>query len=272
MPFHAEVLADSIAPCGKRLTTFEITYPRMVHSELMTHRQLSRNSASSRAIPTKKMLAAVIRNPAMPVRWGRNQSGMQAHHDLTGTDRKIAIRLWLTARWFAVCFAWLMHKLGVHKQIVNRLLEPWMWITVIVSATEWMNFFALRDHPDAQPEIARIAHLMREAYNASQPDVLNAGEWHTPMVDADEASWLRERNLDPRAVSVGRCARVSYLTHHGTRDPYEDVKLHNKLKSSNPGHWSPFEHVAQALSTPIHSGNYVGFAQYRKEFPNECIS
>jgi hypothetical protein len=167
--------------------------------------------------------------------------------------------------------AWLLWKLGLHKQIANRILEPWMWITVIISATEWSNFFALRDHPDAQPEIALLAAMMRSAYAASEPRRLRAGEWHLPLVDDPEAQRIRSLCLDPRAVSAGRIARVSHLTHDGRRDFYEDVKLHDRLRGALPPHMSPFEHVAMALDTIEQSGNFYGFRQYRKEIPNECV-
>lgn len=270
MAYAVRILADSLAPCGKRLTTFEVTYPRMVHSELLTHRQPSRNAASSRAIPIQKMIRAIIDDPAGPVHWGRNQAGMQAREALAGWRLWLAQRLWYGARWFAVLTAWLLWRVGLHKQIANRILEPWMWITIIISATEWANFFALRDHPDAQPEIACVAALMRIAYNASEPRVLEHGEWHLPLLDDGEEQRIRSLGLDPRTVSVGRCARVSFLTHDGRRDFYEDVKLHDRLRGAVPPHMSPFEHVAMALDSPEQSGNFIGFRQYRKEIPNEC--
>jgi hypothetical protein len=270
MAYAVRILADSIAPCGKRLTTFVVTYPRFVHAELLTHRAFARNAASSRAIPIQKMIRSVIDDPAGPVHWGRNQAGMQAREQLSGWRLWTAQRLWYGARWFAVLVAWLLWRVGLHKQIANRIHEPWMWITVIVSATEWANFFALRDHPDAQPEIAHVAAWMRREYVASEPALLEAGEWHLPLLDDGEEQRIRSLLLDPRAVSVGRCARVSFLTHDGRRDFYEDVKLHDRLRGAEPPHMSPFEHVAMALDSPEQSGNFIGFRQYRKEIPNEC--
>lgn len=270
MPFAVRILADSLAPCGKRLTTFEVTYPRFVHSELMTHRHLSRNSSSSRAIPIQKMIAAVARDPAHPVHWGANQAGMQAREALSGWRLTAARSLWFGSRWIAIAAAWMLWRIGLHKQIANRILEPWMWITVVISATEWANFFALRDHPDAQPEIACLAALMRAAHTISEPRRLRAGEWHMPYLDDGEEQRIRSLTLDPRAVSVGRTARVSYLTQDGRRDFYDDVKLHDRLRGAMPPHMSPFEHVAQACSTLERSGNFIGFRQYRKEIPNEC--
>ncbi len=159
---QAKIVLDSQGPAG-RLTTFVLKYPRMVHAELMTHRMFSRNSSSSRAIPTRKLLARVVDDPAMPAWWGKNQRGMQARAELDHDEENIAKEIWLDARNIAVRRATELMTMGVHKQLVNRLVEPWMHITVIVSSTNYGNWFRLRDHPDAQPEIALLARKMREA-------------------------------------------------------------------------------------------------------------
>ena len=275
MAYKVKILADSIGDNGVRLTTWELTYPRFVHAELMTHRLFSRNSASSRAIPTKKLMRQIRRDPAMPVWWGKNQSGMQAREELTGWRLALARRVWLMARWGALFAAWSLTKIGLHKQIANRLLEPWMFITVIVTATEWDNWFRLRCHPDAQPEIGWVAKEMKRQYEDPNqiPRVLSPGEWHLPLIDFDDELKVVYPDRDSYfcKVSAGRCARVSYLTHDGKRDGAEDVKLADKLMES--GHWSPFEHVAQALperfrdgafSNHSWSGNLRGWAQYRE--------
>ncbi len=165
MAIEAKVLADSVAPNGRRLTTMLWTYPRAIHSEIMTHRAFSRNAASSRAIPTEKLIQRVVDDPWIPTYIGKNQKGMQAGELLTDDDLHEAQMQWLTARDQAVERARALVKIGVHKQVVNRIIEPWMWITVIVSATEWGNFFGLRDHPMAEPhfqELARLARARRE--------------------------------------------------------------------------------------------------------------
>jgi thymidylate synthase ThyX len=312
--YHARILLDSIGPSECRLTTWELRYPRMVHAELMTHRLFSRNSASSRAIPNERLIAQVVDDPAMPVWWGKNQSGMQAREELsdapvtlcrtdhcgepdgsrngcprwadTGgvhdfrSDREAAIDQWLEGRDAAVELSRKLAAIGLHKQIANRVLEPWMFITVIVSATEWDNWYAQRDHPDAQPEIAWVARLMHAAHRESVPRRLNAGAWHMPLVSGVDEHVLREalgRKPDTdvttflRKVSVGRCARVSYLTHDGRRAPEEDVALCDRLAGASPGHWSPFEHVAQALEESDPSGNFRGWRQYRKLFAAEHV-
>nr|CAA9268729.1 Thymidylate synthase ThyX [uncultured Armatimonadetes bacterium] len=266
---------------------------------------LSRNSSSSRALPIEKMILRVLDEPVIPVWWGRHQPGMQAEQEISARERDTAIRLWLDTRNVAAYNASRMaslkthrrvvarlNKLGyacdvdpalaalgddgeneeqvgllLHKQVPNRMLEPWMWITVIVSATEWGNFFALRCHPDAQPEIQKIAYLMRDAYRESTPSAVADGDWHLPYLQEDEAGLDLETK---KAVSVARCARVSYLTHAGVREIGKDLELFDRLRSgSGSGHWSPFEHVAQAASEPVRSGNFVGWLQYRKQFPAE---
>lgn len=302
MSYAAKVLADSIGPSGKRLTTIELTYQRFVHAELMTHRLLSRNSASSRAIPVAKMLAAIAEDPAMPVWWGKNQAGMEAAEELVddlredarlddlAQPRSAAQRLWLEARDSALMYAQRLAEVGLHKQIANRVTEPWMWITVIVSATEWSNVWGLRLTPHAQPEMRHAWQLAHDAIAASTPEPLPEGAWHMPLIrpaDVLECCALADKDiregidpagiLDPRwlvdamlrKLSVARCARVSYLTHDGRRDLAEDFKLHDRLASN--GHWSPFEHVARALDDPRRVGNFIGWHQYRKDFQNEHI-
>jgi len=267
--YSTRILKDSIAPCGKRLTTWELTYPRFVHAELMTHRLFSRNAASSRAIPIEKLIERVEQDPAMPVFWGKNQKGMQAEVEMSPAERALAETRWLHARDLAVAECRKLAELGVHKQLANRIIEPWMFITVILSATEFDNWFHLRNHRMAQPEIAWVAKDMWKKNATATPTPLAAGEWHLPLTDGTEFGF--EEAL--KKVSVGRCARVSYLTHEGKRDPAEDIKLHDRLSagpaSGDPGHWSPFEHIAQALATPERSGNFIGWKQYRKEFETE---
>jgi thymidylate synthase ThyX len=270
MAFAAKILADSLAPSGKRLTTFEVTYPRCIHSEIMTHRMLSKNAASSRAIPSEKLIARVMEDPFIPETWGKNQKGMQADVELTREEQARALDEWLTARNSAVGHARNLLALGLHKQIVNRIIEPFMWITIIVSATEWSNFFGLRVHPDAEPHFQKIARMMLVLYNESTPNKLDEGEWHVPLISNEDRIDLG--GIDLAKVSVGRCARVSYLTHDGRRDFYEDIALHDRLMNANPGHWSPFEHVAQAGVDPnLRSGNFTGWRQYRKTFGHEHI-
>lgn len=276
--YKAEIILDSVAPNGRRLTTLVARYPRFVHSELMTHRVFSRNAASSRAIPIKKQIQRVLEDPVMPVWWGKNQQGMQAEEELEGDARENAILHWLTARDLAVQQVETLDMIGLHKQLANRLLEPWMWIETIITSNFWANFFHLRRHKKAQPELKHIAEMVYQVYNDSVPQELEEGDWHLPFLlwtEKDEFSKPLQRQ-----ISVARCARVSYLTHDGNLDPQADIALFERLMKPDPEdedspvHASAFEHVAYALGrndafTP--SGNFVGFYQYRKDIPKEAI-
>lgn len=303
MPFDAKVLADSRSTAGHRLTTLEATFPRFVLAEFNTHRVFSRNSASSRAIPIAKQLRRVLEDPYVPIEFGSNQPGMQAGPVLAGEKRDAAEAEWLRARDDAVrrvlslvaspdAFAAdtdLFEILGrveaairdksqpsewlnVHKQVANRLLEPFMWHTVIVTATEWDNFWNLRCHPDAQPEIRLVAERMRGAMEASEPNELGEGEWHLPLVRSEDRDQVTSIE-DLIKISAGRCARVSYLTHAGKRDLGADIQLHDRLLES--GHMSPLEHPARPLSAgelaeSEWSGNFRGWFPYRKEITGEA--
>ncbi len=264
MAYACKILLDSLAPCGARLTTFEITFPRIVLAELNTHRLLSRNSASSRAVPVEKRIAMVRADPFVPDAFGSNQKGMQAAAALVGVDGADARAAWMLGAEDACKWARRLASIGVHKQLANRLLEPFLWHTAVVSATEWDNFFAQRCHPDAQPELRQIAEMMRGAMRANVPTPVRAGRWHLPYVDLTDAD-----GFDWRRISVARCARVSYLTQDGRRDPSEDLSLFERLLTARPMHASPFEHVAMALERQEHSGNFIGWRQYRKLFAEE---
>ena len=259
MTYSAKILADSIGTHGCRLTTMAVTFPRIVLAEFNTHRVFSRNSASSRAIPIEKQIQRVVADPFIPI-FRANQKGMQPGGELKAGDEMAAKRKWLCARDVAIEHADHLAYLGVHKQWVNRLLEPFMWHTVIVSSTEWDNFFNLRCHPDAQDEIRIVARLMRDALNDSEPNQLAIGEWHLPYsdpefdCDVEESDWPK--------LSAGRCARVSYLTHDGKRSPEADLDLFNKLAAS--GHWSPMEHAAMCMGGPSRVRNFVGWNQLRE--------
>lgn len=273
MPFSARILLDSVAPNGVRLTTMEARYPRFIHAEVMTHRVFSRNAASSRAIPIKKMIATVRDDPAMPIFWGKNQSGMSARTEVSDEARRLAEVEWRQALENALRTAETLSDstIDLHKQLVNRILEPFAWITVIITATEWSNFFTQRCHEDAQPEIQHVARMMLDAYRKSRPRLVALDGWHTPLIQDDERT-LPVETL--KKISVARCARVSYLTHDGKRDPQKDVELYEKLLEGGAnGHWSPFEHVATPLDrADEHSGNLRGWHQFRKDFPQENVT
>lgn len=256
-----KVVADSIYN-GVRLTTLQLRYHRYIHGEFMTHRVFSRNASSSRAIPVKTMLKQVWNDPAMPVHWGVNRPGMQAKEELSGWKVKAAKFAWRTAAKVACVGAWTLSKIGVHKQLANRLLEPWQFIHVIVTATEWDNFLLLRDHPDAQPEIQELASKIKYAMEDSTPDILRAGQWHLPFVTLDERRHYDLSNCIK--MSVARCARVSYLTHDGKVPNIEkDIALHDTLVVSKPIHASPAEHQATPSKAFYFHKNFKDWVQYR---------
>lgn len=290
MGIEVKIIADSISHMGKRITTFQLKYQRFFHSEVMTHRMLSRNASSSRAIPVAKIISQVWNDPAMPVYWGKNKAGMQAASELTGWRKALAKAVWTGTGKIACVAAWCMMKVGMHKQISNRILEPWQYISVVVTATEWDNFFALRDHKDAQPEFRVLAHEMKEAMLWSTPTELKAWEWHLPYMSADEirnAEMTGTYSSLPKR-SAARCARVSYNKHDGTKPTFdEDMELYDQLMTrpftdkrgntygdGDPIHASPIEHQAYpqpyVTQDPIlASGNFIGWVQFRKLIENQ---
>jgi len=273
MTISARIEKDSIAPSGARLTTFVLTYPRFIHSELMTHRAFSRNASSSRAIPFRKQLEMIKRDMAMPLLFRENQAGMQAGEALPAWKQKLCRGVWRAAGLVAILFAKALDMLGAHKQYVNRIVEPFAHISVVLSGTDeaYANFFALRDHPAAQPEIQELAKNMLALYLTSEPNQLKAGEWHLPFVNTHHTTDLNWPLLI--RLSVARCARVSYNNHDGTVPTHnKDIELYIKLLGSRPLHASPAEHQAEALTEQDKSGNFVGWRQYRKTLPDEVVS
>lgn len=288
MTIEAKILAHSVDETGDcpPLVTFELRYPRFIHAEFMTHRLFSRNASSSRAIPVKRLIDDIRSDPAMPIHWGKNQPGMQAReeHDAPvsfagrETDAKTA---WFNAMSRSIMAAQAFDAAGYHKQIVNRLLEPFSHIRVVATATSLANFYALRRHEDAQPEIKALADAMREAQQASWPRVLRQGEWHLPYVD--EAERENFSKITAVKLSIARCARVSYKTHDGRApDVAEDLKLYERLVGSVPLHASPAEHQATPdwlyerngerlwANSSLH-GNLLGYRQYRKMLQGEFV-
>lgn len=380
----AKVIADSVNAFGNRIVTMVLTYPRIIHSEFMTHRSFSRNAASSRAVPFNKLVESVQSNPFIPIAWQKNHSGMQGTEYIDKEERgnfyldnglvwkdevffskyfarqryiigkdssadlvsKLSAveKQWIVARDAAIKEAELLFSIGVTKQIVNRLLEPFQWYTTIVTATEWENFFALRcpkyglfyeqipmefrskkdllkfanqvEAPEfknsynkltdlewlqcnkgqAEIHMMALAEAMWDAYQESVPKPLKAGEWHIPFGDDIHEGGVKgqyhkltkptkdQLNEIRVKIATARCARVSYTVvgEEGKAHDYKkDIELHDRLAKS--GHWSPFEHCAQAREQFVYgadvdnldkcgwSGNFRGFIQYRKTFANENI-
>lgn len=267
MAYVAKIVEDSVNEFDQRLVTMEWTYPRFIHAEILTHRDRERNSASSRAIPWPRMRERITNDPVIPIRFGSEQKGMQTGAEIDNPNK--AERIWLEARDNALKSAQDLADLGVHKSICNRFTEPFMWITVIMTATEWKNLFRLRCHPDAEIHFQRIAELARATLESNSPTHLSFGNWHLPYVTYDERQCIDLETL--RKASVARCARVSYLTHDGSPNLDNDVKLFERLvQGSGFGHWSPHGHIAMSASPDVRSGPFRGWLQYRKLMKNEC--
>lgn len=287
----ARVLRDSENYKGIRLVTFELTYHRFIHSELLTHRVFSRNSASSRAIPTHKLITIAKTANVEPLEWGSNRKGMQPGEQLTGEELSSARHIWYKAKVKAIDCAEQMNRTGVHKQIVNRILEPYLPITTIVSSTELDNWFELRLAESAQAEIRVLAEVMKSAYDRSQTTVTGTHMWHTPFICADDLQneyinrqlLVLHNNyrslLEPVSMqlgmdynadrtfrmllllaSAGKCARVSYLNHSGEHSVIDDVNLCLRLIKNK--HLSPLEHIATPWIGET-KGNFTGWSQLR---------
>lgn len=280
----ARILADSINPIGVRLTSWLLTYPRMIHAEIMTHRVASKNAASSRAIPLAKMLKDVGGNPALPEKWGAEQKGMQSGDELQGWELQNCMDIWSEARETSSSYALQLHKTGLHKSICNRLLEPWMHITVLLTMADHGNWFALRAHPMAEPSFQVLAYRMLHQYIGSTPLPTPWGEWHVPQFESERKYTMYDATIEEKLkVATARCARLSYLTFDGKYSIEEDIALHDRLLAS--GHMSPFEHCAKAHG-PIealapdtqlelrsnfddNSRLFCGWLQYRKMIEGE---
>lgn len=315
----AKVIADSKNEFGNRITTMIVTFPRFILAELNTHRMMSRNSASSRAIPFEKMIHAIENDPFVPIAFQKDHKGMQGTEYLEGMELEHALDMYVRSVDSALAHAKTFASTGVTKQLVNRQLEAYMWHTVIITATEWENFFALRcpkydfngdiyrsrkdvlkhypspgleddtmywlsmNKGQAEIHMMELAEQMWDAMNESIPKELKAGEWHIPYGD----KFFSLSTDFKLKVATAMCARVSYTVvgEEGKEPNWEnDCKLHDRLAES--GHWSPFEHCAQAMNEEEadyspgddtyqgtnFDGNFRGFNQYRKMFPNENIT
>lgn len=328
MGFRVDIVADSVNAYGQRLTTLEASYPRIVHSEIMTHRDRERNAASSRAIDWPVMMAKVTDDPFVPLMWGAAKKTMQTGGAIPPHLAALADKLWAMHREVSIQFADLIHNIGsthaglvggftpiinylqqfgmnvdeyrnngqpvdtevqVHKSLPNRLVEPHSFITVVMTATEWKNFFRLRCHEDAEIHFQKIAGMMQNALDASTPKELRFGKWHLPYIDAQTQieirGWYREeyQKICPdsteapltveeieRRVSASRCARVSF-TNQGNKKPIpSELGMFERLVGgSGFGHWSPHGHVGMSSTPDTRSGPFRGFIQYRKLFANE---
>jgi thymidylate synthase ThyX len=312
----AKIIKDSISPDGVRITTIHMRYPRFIHAELMTHRVFSRNARSSRAVPIEKMLKECMEDPVVPLYWGKNQKGMQASEECnepvalktevlalqqyTVGEEPLKFKTrygeveagptyysykkeytreeaWLLARNSAVEHAHAFMEAGYHKQVVNRLIEPFIHIDTLVTSTYWKNFLYLRDHKDAEPHIRDLAIAVQKAMDESQPEKLNYHEWHLPYVTQEDHDQYKDYAYAGNVlvkVSAARCARISYTPFEGIGNHASEIERYNKLVG-DPMHASPMEHQALAFNPSMgyskeYCGNFYGWIQYRKTLKNEA--
>jgi hypothetical protein len=301
----AKIITDSITESGDRFTTFEFEYPRYIHGEVMTHRQLSKNASSSRAVPFTTNVELIKNFPAIPVHWGKNQAGMVANEELDQAKIDEALTIWLQARDSAIEFATKLHTVGLHKQIVNRILEPWSIMKTVISGTEWANFNWLRNHGDSQPEFYVLAKCAKQAMDVSVPQVLKPGQWHLPyLVHRDGEYWIdEETQVDletAKMISASAAAQVSYRKLDDSIEKAQKIFSMLNLTSNDPEarlHASPVEHLATPMAPTsienyinlpfnsdtwepgitlmrrngsLWSGNLQGWIQYRQLFKNEA--
>ena len=296
----ATVICDSVSEQGVRLTTFEIEYPRIVMSEFNTMRAISKNSSSSRAIPVSKMLEHTKIINLKPIYFGSKKSGMQAGDELQGDALEKVKLLWEEALDYASYYSETLDRLGVAKEVCNRLVEPFQLVKVVCTATDWENFFNLRLHPDADPNICMLAYKMYQAMQESEPVELKAGEYHLPYVDFDNKfGYIADQTIltleEAVKISAASCASVSYRTEGMTLEKAD--KIFDMLIKAEVVHSSPFEHLATPVKPKFNelgkvrvncsepqswedgithmnkqgqlcSGNLRGFIQYRHLLPN----
>ncbi len=309
MTMYAKIIIDSVSSVlSKRVTTFELLMPRFIWAEVLTHRAFSRNASSSRATPVARLCKDIAENPAMPVYWGANQKGMQAgaecfelvKHPVTQEmlSREDA---WRAAADSGAAWAMAFSNSGYHKQISNRPAENLGHIKAVVTATDWDNFYELRRHEDAQPEVRAMADVMWAAALTNTPQHLRPGQWHLPyitteelltyesLLDTDLDSPLPELYLETlKKCSAARCARVSYFTHEGrVPDIEKDLNLFKDLVGSRPLHASPCEHqcTPDEIDYTVHTdrgteifyqnrhlhGNLKGWVQFRKVIETKLL-
>lgn len=296
----ATVIADSINSKGIRLTTFELVYPRFIHSELMTHRMLSKNAASSRAIPIKRMIEIIEESPATPVYWGANQAGMQASTELTGDELDSVKMIWEAAQATAIEWVRKLEEIGLHKQISNRITEPWQMMKTVISGTEWANLLWLRDHDAAQPEFRELGKCIHTCFDLSVPQFLFPGQWHLPYVNSTLLGGTDacpgpigqrfENDLtleDALKVSSSCCAQVSYRRLDDSVE--KALALYERLVGSDRIHASPLEHQGTPMGTRLPfevqesgvthidiagntwSANFRGWIQHRQTIANHVV-
>jgi thymidylate synthase ThyX len=304
------ILASQGTNGAPPIYTLRLRYPRIIHGEIMTHRVFSRNARSSRAVPVKTMLNEVLTVPFVPWHWGKNQSGMQAAEECNELVNPMPMmraavydayelpynltrkQAWLHARNHAVATAEALMEAGYHKQIPNRLLEPFSWIDTLITSTNWANFLHLRDHKDAEPHLQDLARLVKQALKEAVIQNLDEDQWHWPYITAadvyhgkDICLTKDEFDLLMCQLSAARCARISYKPFDGDASYERELERYNQLVTSERVHASPLEHQAQVDTSwddevrneggwehPHLSGNFApGWIQFRKLIPGEAV-
>lgn len=310
---QVEVILASQGPDQAPIYTLRMRMPRIIWPECLTHRMFSRNARSSRAVPVKTMLNEVRTTPFIPWHWGANQKGMQADEECNelvnfrtlweskdGTKSHtfgnkighLKEAAWLAASEHAVEIAEAYMNAGYHKQIVNRLLEPFSWIDVLITSTDWSNFLWLRNHKDAEPHLQDLARLVKQAIDEAEVQQLQPGAWHAPYINETTLNWLDDTDSDERTdsmleqvlkISAARCARISYKPFDSDSSYEKELARYDMLVSSDRVHASPTEHQATpdllAEDSPLRGpdewenphlhGNLEGYIQARKLIPNE---
>ena len=302
---QVEIILASKSPNQPTIYTIRMRYPRIIHGEIMTHRLFSRNARSSRAVPVKTMLLECASMPFVPWHWGKNQKGMQADEECNEPiqmwcqgihfDNVTREEAWLEARDASVEVAKALMEAGYHKQIPNRLLEPFSWIDTLITSTDWDNFLWLRDHGDAEPHLIDLARLVKVAIEEAEVQDIMPGSWHQPYTtddDFDEALALFDEFGDDaeewlNKISAARCARISYKPFDGDASYERELERYDMLVSSDRVHASPTEHQATPdkrvephnpyegrsywEKSDLH-GNFDGWIQARKLILNERYS
>lgn len=265
----SKIILDSLHPSEKeterRLTTMVLTLPRFILAQLNKHRKLVNNVGSSRAKPVKVVIeAASSENRFVPSRFGINQPGMQAagFFSVDSEEHTELTRLWNEDADRAIETALKMSKIGASKELVNRILEPYVYVDALVTASSYDNFLNLRLHSDSQPEIQELARCVKEALATSTPTLLQYDEWHVPYVTDEERKDIPLEDL--LKISTARNARISYRTFDGRVSSFEDdLKLFGKLVSDRQHiHASPTEHIAQAVYHKVKREDKSPFGDY----------
>lgn len=232
---NAQILADSTNKFGNRLTTFVVTFPRIILAEFNTHRMLSKNSASSRAIPFNKMLKMVETDPFIPIAFQKDHKGMQGTQYFTGWRAKVIELAWVSASKAAIFAAKKLNKLGLTKQLCNRLLEPFMMHTVIVTGSEWENFFHLRS-PQYIYSDDTLTSVSRSWKDYGLEMGRDEDEWH------DSATTLERLGVNKGMAEIHIMALAEKMW-----DEYQT----SKPKFLNEGEWHiPYEAEIEKILPP----------------------